>query len=112
MSPGLCFRCGADVPRREGHHILCRDELKRYVRPHYVRPYCVPCHLGVTQLLRFAGLEEPQPVTGIRIIGLEAIDFGWLAMADRPITFEPDELGQTAEALELGYRLLRGEDAL
>jgi hypothetical protein len=57
-------------------------------------------------LLRAVGLEEPQPVTARRIVGQLAVDFGDLALAKRPVTFQPNELGGVAEALELAYRLL------
>jgi hypothetical protein len=103
-----CFRCGRCRPF-ERHHPLCRDEHRRYVRPAFLRHYCVGCHLAVTALLRSVGLEQPQPVTGLRIVGQLAVDFGDLALARRSMTFEPEDLEHVAEALELAHRLLREE---
>ncbi len=98
------------------HHVLGRDEHRRYIEPAIVVPLCQPgCHqLGVHELLRTQGLDGPKRATpGVKIARLAAT-LGWLGGDGQgevilPATF----IVGCAELLgPLGRNLMAGEGAV
>jgi hypothetical protein len=98
------------------HHVLGRDEQRRYVQPEILLPLCEPnCHqLGVHEILKAAGLDGPMPVTRGVLLGRLGCAVSWLVWdgrEDGSITLPAAFFVRQAEFLGPLSRVLRDEEA-
>jgi hypothetical protein len=118
MNGLICAVPGHRCPHEDPvqlHHVLGRDEHRRYVQPVILLPLCQPgCHqLGVHEVLQAARLDGPAPVTRGVLLGRLACAISWLVwdgQEDGHITLPAVFFVRLAEFLGPLARELRNEE--
>ena len=70
-------------------------------------PLCRACHDGAHVLLRGWHIDRSKLPLRVLLVARLAALFAWLAMADRPVTFDSEVLGYIASVLNEVMRLVR-----